>query len=63
MSSRDHPSVTRVVEALRESGALGEVRWFEEATPTAAAAAAVLGIEVGAIANSLVSHSTMCPSS
>jgi prolyl-tRNA editing enzyme YbaK/EbsC (Cys-tRNA(Pro) deacylase) len=54
MSSRDHPSVTRVVEALRESGALGEVRWFEEATPTAAAAAAVLGIEVGAIANSLV---------
>jgi prolyl-tRNA editing enzyme YbaK/EbsC (Cys-tRNA(Pro) deacylase) len=30
------------------------VRWLDEATPTAAAAAAALGVEVGAIANSLV---------
>ncbi len=30
------------------------MRWFEEATPTAASAAAELGVEVGAIANSLV---------
>ncbi|HEY5223412.1 MAG TPA: YbaK/EbsC family protein [Microbacteriaceae bacterium] len=54
VSNREHPSVTRVESVLREHGATGEVRWFEEATPTAAAAAAELGIEIGAIANSLV---------
>ncbi|MEO8907362.1 MAG: YbaK/EbsC family protein, partial [Microbacteriaceae bacterium] len=51
---REHPSVARVVEILREHGATGEVRWLDEATPTAVAAATALGIEVGAIANSLV---------
>ncbi|HEY5223415.1 MAG TPA: YbaK/EbsC family protein [Microbacteriaceae bacterium] len=52
--NRDHPSVVRVEEALRERGAGAEVRWLHEATPTAVATAAALGVEVGAIANSLV---------
>jgi len=52
--NRQHPSVSRVESALRERGAAGEVRWLDDATPTAAAAAAALGIDVGAIANSLV---------
>lgn len=39
---------------LRSLGVAGEVRAFTEAVPTAAAAAAQLGCEVGAIANSLV---------
>jgi prolyl-tRNA editing enzyme YbaK/EbsC (Cys-tRNA(Pro) deacylase) len=53
-SGRQHPTVTHVEAALRERGAMGEVRWLDEATPTAASAAAAIGIEVGAIANSLV---------
>ena len=40
--------------ALRAGGVEPEVRRFEDAVPTAAAAAAALGCEVGAIANSLV---------
>ena len=39
---------------LRDLGVAGDVREFPEAVPTAAAAAAQLGCEVGAIANSLV---------
>ena len=39
---------------LRELGVPGEVRVLPESAPTAAAAAAQLGCEVGAIANSLV---------
>ncbi len=39
---------------LRELGVSGEVRELPEPAPTAAAAAAQLGCEVGAIANSLV---------
>jgi prolyl-tRNA editing enzyme YbaK/EbsC (Cys-tRNA(Pro) deacylase) len=39
---------------LRELGAAGEVRVLPDSAPTAAAAAAQLGCEVGAIANSLV---------
>jgi prolyl-tRNA editing enzyme YbaK/EbsC (Cys-tRNA(Pro) deacylase) len=46
--------VDRVVEALQAGGVDADVRRFEEPVPTAAAAAAVLGCEVGAIANSLV---------
>lgn len=53
-SNRQHPTVSHVEAVLRGHGAMGEVRWLDEATPTAAAAAAALGIEVGAIANSLV---------
>lgn len=49
-----HPNVQLVADRLRELGAAGEVVVLAEATPTAAAAAAKLGCEVGAIANSLV---------
>jgi prolyl-tRNA editing enzyme YbaK/EbsC (Cys-tRNA(Pro) deacylase) len=43
-----------VVAALRDGGVDADVRRFEDPVPTAAAAAAALGCEVGAIANSLV---------
>ena len=49
-----HAAVQAVERELRSHGIAGEVRWLDEATPTAAAAAAALGVEVGAIANSLV---------
>lgn len=49
-----HPNVVAVQDALRAAGAAGEVRILAEAAPTAATAAAQLGVEVGAIANSLV---------
>lgn len=49
-----HPNVARVAAALRDAGAGGEIRELPEPAPTAAAAAAQLGCEVGAIANSLV---------
>ncbi len=50
----NHPGVERVETLLRELGVSGDVRWLDDSAPTAAAAAAALGIEVGAIANSLV---------
>ncbi|MGC0418671.1 YbaK/EbsC family protein [Embleya sp. AB8] len=46
--------VEKVAEALRALEAQGGIRNFTETVPTAAAAAEVLGCEVGAIANSLV---------
>jgi prolyl-tRNA editing enzyme YbaK/EbsC (Cys-tRNA(Pro) deacylase) len=49
-----HPSVSNVVAALRERGATGEVRVLDASARTAAEAAAALGVEVGAIASSLV---------
>lgn len=49
-----HANVERVVTALRELGASGEIVELPDAVPTAAAAARELGCEVGAIANSLV---------
>ena len=49
------PSNAVIVEsALRERGATGEIVVLPEKAPTAAAAAAQLGCEVGAIANSLI---------
>jgi len=45
---------SRFAETLRSLGVTGEVRELPEPAPTAAAAAAQLGCEVGAIANSLV---------
>src|SRR3954465_8671791 len=48
------PGVAGVVQHLRAAGAAGEVRVLPDSARTAAAAAAQLGIEVGAIANSLV---------
>ena len=54
MTDRTHPAVDRVEEALKASGVEPRTKWFESATPTAVSAAAELGVEVGAIANSLV---------
>lgn len=54
MVNTEHSSVQRVREALASHGLSSEVRWFDEAATTAQAAADALGIEVGAIANSLV---------
>jgi len=49
-----HPSAENVASVLREHGVAGEVRELPEPAPTAASAAAQLGCEVGAIANSLI---------
>jgi prolyl-tRNA editing enzyme YbaK/EbsC (Cys-tRNA(Pro) deacylase) len=49
-----HPRVAEVVQLLRAAGAVGEVRVLPGSARTAATAAAQLGVEVGAIANSLV---------
>src|SRR5215467_14327938 len=49
-----HSSARHVTDVLRERGVTGQVRELPEAAATAAAAAAQLGCEVGAIANSLV---------
>ncbi|MFZ0323980.1 MAG: YbaK/EbsC family protein [Actinomycetes bacterium] len=50
----DHPTVQRLTQLLRTLGVSGQVVALPEAAPTAAAAAAQLGCEVDAIANSLV---------
>jgi prolyl-tRNA editing enzyme YbaK/EbsC (Cys-tRNA(Pro) deacylase) len=49
-----HPNIRKVNDALAAAGARGSVRVLPDAAPTAAAAAAQLGCEVGAIANSLI---------
>ena len=49
-----HPSAIHVASVLRELGVAGEVIQLPEPAPTAATAAAQLGCEVGAIANSLI---------
>ncbi|MFI5708269.1 YbaK/EbsC family protein [Kribbella sp. NPDC051620] len=49
-----HPNVQRVADALAAAGATGQIKILDDAVPTAAAAAAELGCEVGAIANSLI---------
>ena len=54
MVNTAHPAVDRVRQALNAQGLDPEIRWFDDAATTAVAAAAALGIEVGAIANSLV---------
>lgn len=54
MVNTAHPAVDRVRRALAEQGLTPEIRWFDDAATTAQAAAEALGIEVGAIANSLV---------
>jgi prolyl-tRNA editing enzyme YbaK/EbsC (Cys-tRNA(Pro) deacylase) len=50
----EHPRVAEVQRLLRAAGATGQVRTLPDSARTAAAAAAQLGVEVGAIANSLV---------
>ncbi|MGI8332132.1 YbaK/EbsC family protein [Actinomadura scrupuli] len=47
-------TASHVAEVLRVLGVRGQVRELPEPAPTAAAAAAQLGCEVGAIANSLI---------
>lgn len=54
MVNTEHAAVDRVREALAAHGLSPEIRWFDEATPTAQAAADAIGIEIGQIANSLV---------
>lgn len=49
-----HPNCLAVDAALAAAGVSGRVKLLPEAAPTAAAAAEQLGVEVGAIANSLV---------
>jgi len=49
-----HRNAEHVASALRSLGVPGLVRELAEPTPTAATAAAQLGCEIGAIANSLV---------
>jgi prolyl-tRNA editing enzyme YbaK/EbsC (Cys-tRNA(Pro) deacylase) len=49
-----HPNCTAVDAALSSAGIPGRVQILDEPAPTAAAAAAQIGCELGAIANSLV---------
>jgi prolyl-tRNA editing enzyme YbaK/EbsC (Cys-tRNA(Pro) deacylase) len=49
-----HKNAAHVASVLAELGVPGQVRELDEPAPTAAAAAAQLGCEVAAIANSLV---------
>ncbi|MCU1491492.1 MAG: YbaK/prolyl-tRNA synthetase associated region [Acidimicrobiaceae bacterium] len=49
-----HPNAVRIQALLRQAGATGEVREVDGSARTAADAAASLGCEVAAIANSLV---------
>jgi prolyl-tRNA editing enzyme YbaK/EbsC (Cys-tRNA(Pro) deacylase) len=50
----EHPRVAEVARLLRATGATGTVHHLPDSARTAAAAAAQLGVPVGAIANSLV---------
>jgi prolyl-tRNA editing enzyme YbaK/EbsC (Cys-tRNA(Pro) deacylase) len=54
MSRPEHPRVAGIARLLTRAGATGEVRELPDSARTAAAAAAQLGVPVGAIANSLV---------
>jgi prolyl-tRNA editing enzyme YbaK/EbsC (Cys-tRNA(Pro) deacylase) len=63
-ASHAHPGVAKVREVLISAGATDAaegIRAFDEATPTAASAAAALGCEVGAIANSLLFNADGAP--
>lgn len=52
--SATHPNVQRVAAVLRDAGIAGEVRVFDDPARSAAEAAALLGVDVGAIVKSLV---------
>ncbi|MGW5052501.1 YbaK/EbsC family protein [Actinokineospora sp. NPDC004072] len=57
MTTLDHPAVRTIAAELRDKGmadAAAGIRILDDDVRTAAAAAAALGVEVGAIANSLV---------
>ncbi|HZZ97860.1 MAG TPA: YbaK/EbsC family protein [Jatrophihabitantaceae bacterium] len=49
-----HPNCVAVDAVLEAAGCTGRVQLLPDAAPTAAAAAAQLGVAVGAIANSLI---------
>src|SRR5665811_1753238 len=49
-----HPRVETVANALSALGATGDIRMLPDSARTAQEAATALGIEVGAIANSLI---------
>lgn len=49
-----HPRNTAVAQALAAKGVDNEIVFLDDHAPTAVAAAAQLGVDVGAIANSLV---------
>jgi len=61
MTSSAHPRVATVTRLLEEAGASGEVRVLPTEDRTAAAAAAALGVPVGAIVNSLVFEAAGSP--
>ena len=62
MGTENLPARSRLVhEALRAAGIAGEIVVLPDAASTAALAASALGIEVGAIANSLVFWSDDAP--
>jgi len=62
MGTENLPARSRMVhEALRAAGIAGEIVVLPDAASTAALAAAALGVEVGAIANSLVFWSDDAP--
>ena len=61
MTTLDHPSISKLAATLREAGmtdAADGIRILDDEVRTAAAAAAALGVAVGAIANSLVFRAT-----
>ncbi len=61
MTTRDHPAISKMAAALREAGmaeAADGIRILDDEVRTAVAAAAALGVEGGAIANSLVFRAT-----
>ena len=61
MTTLDHPSISKLAAVLREAGmtsAADGIRILDDEVRTAAAAAQALGVEVGAIANSLVFRAT-----
>jgi prolyl-tRNA editing enzyme YbaK/EbsC (Cys-tRNA(Pro) deacylase) len=61
MTSPAHPRVATVTRLLEEAGASGNVRVLPTEVRTAAAAAAALGVPVGAIVNSLVFEAAGSP--
>jgi prolyl-tRNA editing enzyme YbaK/EbsC (Cys-tRNA(Pro) deacylase) len=54
MTAPAHPRVAEIARLLAEAGAHGELRVLSADVRTAAAAAAALGVPVGAVVNSLV---------
>ena len=61
MTTLDHPAISKTAAALREAGLSGSaerIRILDDEVRTAAQAAGALGVELGAIANSLMFRAT-----